>query len=98
MFNCLIRCDVAKSRHNSVTNISAITKKFNHVIREVNTLRLECKARSQDKVSIHITINLTKGFFQHSHLLFGFFLNNCDPITTNNLALDKDSNLIRITN
>ena len=28
----------------------------------------------------------------------GFSLNNCDPITTNNLALVEDSNLIRITN
>ena len=79
-------------------NICVITKKFNHVIREVNTLRMECKTRSQDKVSIHITINLTKGLFQHSHSLFGFFLNNCDPITTNNLTLVEDSNLIRITN
>ena len=79
-------------------NICVITKKFNHVIREVNTLHMECKTRSQDKVSIHITINLTKGLFQHSHSLFGFFLNNCDPITTNNLTLVEDSNLIRITN
>ena len=79
-------------------NIRVITKKFNHVIRELNTLRMECKTRSQDKVSIHITINLTKGLFQHSHSLFGFFLNNCDPITTNNLTLVEDSNLIRITN
>ena len=79
-------------------NIRAITKKFNLVIREVNTLHMECKTRSQDKVSIHITINLTKGLFQHSYSLFGFFFNNCDPITTNNLALVEDSNLIRITN
>ena len=31
-------------------------------------------------------------------VIWVFSLNNCDPITTNNLALDKDSNLIRITN
>ena len=79
-------------------NICVITKKFNHVIREVNTLCLECNTRSHDKVSIHITINLTKGLFQHFHSLFGFFLNNYDPFTTNNLALVVDSNLIRITN
>ena len=54
-------------------NIHVITKKFNHVIREVNNLRMECKAQGQDNVSIHITINLTKGLFQHSHSLFGFF-------------------------
>ena len=59
---------------------------------------MECKTRGQDEVSIHITINLTKELFQHSHSLFGFFLNNCDLITTNNLALIEDSNLIRITN
>ena len=54
-------------------NIHVITKKFNHVIREVNNLCMECKAQGQDNVSIHITINLTKGLFQHSHSLFGFF-------------------------
>ena len=61
---------------------------------------MECKTRSQDKVSIHITINLTKkkGYFSTPTHYLGFSLNNCDPITTNNLALDKDSNLIRITN
>ena len=59
---------------------------------------MECKTQSQDKISIHITINLTKGLFQHFHSLFGFFLNNCDPITINNLALVEDTNLIRITN
>ena len=59
---------------------------------------MECKTRSQDKVSIHITINLTKELIQHSNSLFGFLLNNCDLITTNNLALVEDSNLIRITN
>ena len=79
-------------------NIHVITKKFNRVIHEVNNLRMECNAQGQDNVSIHITINLTKGLFQHSHSLFGFFLNNCDPITTNNLTLVEDSNLIRITN
>ena len=89
---------MTKSRHSSVTNIRVITKKFNHVIRELNTLHMECKTRSQDNVSIHITINLTKGLFQHSYLLFGLFLNNCDPITTNNLALIEDSNLVKITN
>ena len=69
-----IRCDVTKSRHNSVMNIRAITKKFNHVIREVNTLRLERKTRSQDKVSIHITINLTKGLYQALPLIIWGFL------------------------
>ena len=31
-------------------------------------------------------------------LIIWVFLNNCDPITTNNLALVEDSYLIRITN
>ena len=53
--------------------ICVITKKFNHVIREVNTLRMECKSRGQDKISIHIIINLMKGLFKHSHSLYGFF-------------------------
>ena len=79
-------------------NIRTIIRKFNLVIREVNALYMECKTRSQDKVSIHITINLTKVLFQHSTHYLGFSLNNCDPITTNNLALVEDSNLIRITN
>ena len=50
------------------------------------------------QVSIHITINLTKGYFSNPTHYLGFSVNNCDPITTNNLALDEDSNLIRITN
>ena len=55
-------------------NIRVITKKFNHVIREVNTLRMECKIQSQDKVSIHITINLTKRLFQALPLIIWVFL------------------------
>jgi len=51
---------LTKSRHNSVMTICIITKKFNHVIREVNTLRMECMAQGQDKVPTYITINLTK--------------------------------------
>ena len=39
-----------------------------------------------------------KGYFSTPSHYLGFSLNNCDPITTNNLALDEDSNLIRITN
>ena len=54
---------MTKSHHNSVTNIHVITKKFNHIIREVNTLRMECKAQGQDKVPTQITISLTKGLF-----------------------------------
>ena len=55
-------------------NIRAITKKFNLVIHEVNTIRIECKTQSQDKVSIHITINLTEGLFQALPLVIWVFL------------------------
>ena len=39
-----------------------------------------------------------KDYFSTPTHYLDLSLNNCDPITTNNLALDEDSNLIRITN
>ena len=41
---------------------------------------------------------LNKRVISELPLVVWGFLNNCDPITTNNLALVVDSNLIRITN
>ena len=41
---------------------------------------------------------LNKMVISELPLVVWVFLNNCDPITTNNLALVVDSNLIRITN
>ena len=55
-------------------NICAITKKFNLVIREVNTLCMDCKTWSQDKVSIHITINLKKRVISAFPLVIWVFL------------------------
>ena len=51
-------------------------------------------SKSRQGIYSHYNKLNKKGYFSTPSHYLGFSLNNCDPITTNNLALDKDSNLI----
>ena len=55
-------------------------------------------SKSRQGIYSHYNKLNKKGYFSTPTHYLGFSLNNCDPITTNNLALVEDSNLFRITN
>ena len=54
--------------------------------------------KSRQGIYSHYNKLKKKGYFSIPTRYLGFSSNNCDPITTNNLALVENSNLIRITN
>ena len=55
-------------------------------------------SKSRQDIYSHYNKLNKKGYFSAPTRYLSFSSNNCDPITTNNLAFVEDFNLIRITN
>ena len=55
-------------------------------------------SKSRQGIYSHYNKLNKKGYFSTPTHYLSFSSNNCDPITTNNLAPVEDSSLIRITN